>query len=787
MILAQCGSCENQLKFPDDWIGKLIQCPNCGSMVELPAIAVAKPIRNSEKRIDVRPREITTESLIDIDVSNEQQTPKKNHGDCENDANQNDANHNDEIERTDTSDEYSVVSPTVANSQSPQPYENGFTPLNQPTADPYTGTPINVTPVPGTSYPAPSGIEAPLGALPTFNQYQANKSVQAQPVQAQPVQAQPVQAQPVQAQPVQAQPVQAQPVQAQPVQAQPVQAQPVQAQSVQAQSVQAQPVQAQPVQAQPVQAQSVQAQPVQAQPVQAQSVQAQSVQAQPVQAQPVQAQPVQAQPVQAQPVQAQPVQAQPVQAQPVPTKPVETAPIDVARSDAQKTSKPPLIKSGVAQKKSIEEHENRQADENPASQKEAVSTSSDTKHPPVSNKPHQSDSLTTTKDDKEEDSLTLLRDSPKSKLHDSGLLDGDQADDTLLLEKRPADDPATATPNTNTSRSQASEKPEKNFTKEAAEQKPNEPVLAAKRIQPQKEKPAENQGAAVPLDSIVKAPPNSKKEFAGQPVQPQPVQPQPVQPQPVQPQPVQTQPVQATATPVQNDAGNDALPAIAKAVPIATASPPVIPAQEIAATTPVPSPHPTSPQPTNAKRSQLDKKPKFGEKKTIKLSPGAKKAVLYGSIGTALVVAVLLSLVFIQKMITSGPVRTFEAYKIAVKNNDFAALYDVVDSATRDTFDNYAEAKSKETPVDYSLRGKDKFVAVATKRFESTDAIKQKTIDSKLQLIEKATIVSESVNRNRASVQVRFEENATESITFEKVDGDWKIGVPTFSLLFIEY
>ena len=667
MILAQCGSCENQLKFPDDWIGKLIQCPNCGSMVELPAIAVAKPIRNSEKRIDVRPREITTESLIDIDVSNEQQTPKKNHGDCENDANQNDANHNDEIERTDTSDEYSVVSPTVANSQSPQPYENGFTPLNQPTADPYTGTPINVTPVPGTSYPAPSGIEAPLGALPTFNQYQANKSVQAQPVQAQPVQA-------------------------------------------------------------------------------------------------------------------QPVQAQPVQAQPVPTKPVETAPIDVARSDAQKTSKPPLIKSGVAQKKSIEEHENRQADENPASQKEAVSTSSDTKHPPVSNKPHQSDSLTTTKDDKEEDSLTLLRDSPKSKLHDSGLLDGDQADDTLLLEKRPADDPATATPNTNTSRSQASEKPEKNFTKEAAEQKPNEPVLAAKRIQPQKEKPAENQGAAVPLDSIVKAPPNSKKEFAGQPVQPQPVQ-----PQPVQPQPVQTQPVQATATPVQNDAGNDALPAIAKAVPIATASPPVIPAQEIAATTPVPSPHPTSPQPTNAKRSQLDKKPKFGEKKTIKLSPGAKKAVLYGSIGTALVVAVLLSLVFIQKMITSGPVRTFEAYKIAVKNNDFAALYDVVDSATRDTFDNYAEAKSKETPVDYSLRGKDKFVAVATKRFESTDAIKQKTIDSKLQLIEKATIVSESVNRNRASVQVRFEENATESITFEKVDGDWKIGVPTFSLLFIEY
>ena len=477
-----------------------------------------------------------------------------------------------------------------------------------------------------------------------------------------------------------------------------------------------------------------------------------------------------------------PVQAQPVQAQPVPTKPVETAPIDVARSDAQKTSKPPLIKSGVAQKKSIEEHENRQADENPASQKEAVSTSSDTKHPPVSNKPHQSDSLTTTKDDKEEDSLTLLRDSPKSKLHDSGLLDGDQADDTLLLEKRPADDPATATPNTNTSRSQASEKPEKNFTKEAAEQKPNEPVLAAKRIQPQKEKPAENQGAAVPLDSIVKAPPNSKKEFAGQPVQPQPVQ-----PQPVQPQPVQTQPVQATATPVQNDAGNDALPAIAKAVPIATASPPVIPAQEIAATTPVPSPHPTSPQPTNAKRSQLDKKPKFGEKKTIKLSPGAKKAVLYGSIGTALVVAVLLSLVFIQKMITSGPVRTFEAYKIAVKNNDFAALYDVVDSATRDTFDNYAEAKSKETPVDYSLRGKDKFVAVATKRFESTDAIKQKTIDSKLQLIEKATIVSESVNRNRASVQVRFEENATESITFEKVDGDWKIGVPTFSLLFIEY
>ncbi len=479
MILAQCGSCENQLKFPDDWIGKLIQCPNCGSMVELPAIAVAKPIRNSEKRIDVRPREITTESLIDIDVSNEQQTPKKNHGDCENDANQNDANHNDEIERTDTSDEYSVVSPTVANSQSPQPYENGFTPLNQPTADPYTGTPINVTPVPGTSYPAPSGIEAPLGALPTFNQYQANKSVQAQPVQAQPVQAQPVQAQPVQAQPVQAQPVQAQPVQAQ---------------------------------------------PVQAQPVQAQSVQAQPVQAQPVQAQPVQAQPVQAQPVQAQPVQAQPVQAQPVQAQPVPTKPVETAPIDVARSDAQKTSKPPLIKSGVAQKKSIEEHENRQADENPASQKEAVSTSSDTKHPPVSNKPHQSDSLTTTKDDKEEDSLTLLRDSPKSKLHDSGLLDGDQADDTLLLEKRPADDPATATPNTNTSRSQASEKPEKNFTKEAAEQKPNEPVLAAKRIQPQKEKPAENQGAAVPLDSIVKAPPNSKKEFAGQPVQPQPVQ-----------------------------------------------------------------------------------------------------------------------------------------------------------------------------------------------------------------------------------------------------------------------
>jgi hypothetical protein len=682
MILAQCGSCENQLKFPDDWIGKLIQCPNCGSMVELPAIAVAKPIRNSEKRIDVRPREITTESLIDIDVSNEQQTPKKNHGDCENDANQNDANHNDEIERTDTSDEYSVVSPTVANSQSPQPYENGFTPLNQPTADPYTGTPINVTPVPGTSYPAPSGIEAPLGALPTFNQYQANKSVQAQPVQAQPVQA-------------------------------------------------------------------------------------------------------------------QPVQAQPVQAQPVPTKPVETAPIDVARSDAQKTSKPPLIKSGVAQKKSIEEHENRQADENPASQKEAVSTSSDTKHPPVSNKPHQSDSLTTTKDDKEEDSLTLLRDSPKSKLHDSGLLDGDQADDTLLLEKRPADDPATATPNTNTSRSQASEKPEKNFTKEAAEQKPNEPVLAAKRIQPQKEKPAENQGAAVPLDSIVKAPPNSKKEFAGQPVQPQPVQPQPVQTQPVQTQPVQTQPVQtqpvqtqpvqATATPVQNDAGNDALPAIAKAVPIATASPPVIPAQEIAATTPVPSPHPTSPQPTNAKRSQLDKKPKFGEKKTIKLSPGAKKAVLYGSIGTALVVAVLLSLVFIQKMITSGPVRTFEAYKIAVKNNDFSALYDVVDSATRDTFDNYAEAKSKETPVDYSLRGKDKFVAVATKRFESTDAIKQKTIDSKLQLIEKATIVSESVNRNRASVQVRFEENATESITFEKVDGDWKIGVPTFSLLFIEY
>ena len=737
MILAQCGSCENQLKFPDDWIGKLIQCPNCGSMVELPAIAVAKPIRNSEKRIDVRPREITTESLIDIDVSNEQQTPKKNHGDCENDANQNDANHNDEIERTDTSDEYSVVSPTVANSQSPQPYENGFTPLNQPTADPYTGTPINVTPVPGTSYPAPSGIEAPLGALPTFNQYQANKSVQAQPVQAQPVQAQPVQAQPVQAQPVQAQPVQAQ--------------------SVQAQSVQAQPVQAQPVQAQPVQAQSVQAQPVQAQPVQAQSVQAQ-------------------------PVQAQPVQAQPVQAQPVPTKPVETAPIDVARSDAQKTSKPPLIKSGVAQKKSIEEHENRQADENPASQKEAVSTSSDTKHPPVSNKPHQSDSLTTTKDDKEEDSLTLLRDSPKSKLHDSGLLDGDQADDTLLLEKRPADDPATATPNTNTSRSQASEKPEKNFTKEAAEQKPNEPVLAAKRIQPQKEKPAENQGAAVPLDSIVKAPPNSKKEFAGQPVQPQPVQ-----PQPVQAQPVQTQPVQATATPVQNDAGNDALPAIAKAVPIATASPPVIPAQEIAATTPVPSPHPTSPQPTNAKRSQLDKKPKFGEKKTIKLSPGAKKAVLYGSIGTALVVAVLLSLVFIQKMITSGPVRTFEAYKIAVKNNDFAALYDVVDSATRDTFDNYAEAKSKETPVDYSLRGKDKFVAVATQRFESTDAIKQKTIDSKLQLIEKATIVSESVNRNRASIQVRFEENATESITFEKIDGDWKIGVPTFSLLFIEY
>jgi hypothetical protein len=697
MILAQCGSCENQLKFPDDWIGKLIQCPNCGSMVELPAIAVAKPIRNSEKRIDVRPREITTESLIDIDVSNEQQTPKKNHGDCENDANQNDANHNDEIERTDTSDEYSVVSPTVANSQSPQPYENGFTPLNQPTADPYTGTPINVTPVPGTSYPAPSGIEAPLGAMPTFNQYQANKSVQAQPVQAQPVQAQPVQAQPVQAQPVQAQPVQAQPVQAQPVQA-------------------------------------------------------------------------------------QPVQAQPVQAQPVPTKPVETAPIDVARSDAPKTSKPPLIKSGVAQKKSIEEHENRQADENPASQKEAVSTSSDTKHPPVSNKPHQSDSLTTTKDDKEEDSLTLLRDSPKSKLHDSGLLDGDQADDTLLLEKRPADDPATATPNTNTSRSQASEKPEKNFTKEAAEQKPNEPVLAAKRIQPQKEKPAENQGAAVPLDSIVKAPPNSKKEFAGQPVQPQPVQ-----PQPVQPQPVQTQPVQATATPVQNDAGNDALPAIAKAVPIATASPPVIPAQEIAATTPVPSPQPTSPQPTNAKRSQLDKKPKFGEKKTIKLSPGAKKAVLYGSIGTALVVAVLLSLVFIQKMITSGPVRTFEAYKIAVKNNDFAALYDVVDSATRDTFDNYAEAKSKETPVDYSLRGKDKFVAVATKRFESTDAIKQKTIDSKLQLIEKATIVSESVNRNRASIQVRFEENATESITFEKVDGDWKIGVPTFSLLFIEY
>ncbi|MDB4640114.1 hypothetical protein OAF56_00640 [Pirellulaceae bacterium] len=633
---------------------------------------MAKPIRNSEKRIDVRPREITTESLIDIDVSNEQQTPKKNHGDCENDANQNDANQNDEIERTDTSDEYSVVSPTVANSQSPQPYENGFTPLNQPTADPYTGTPINVTPVPGTSYPAPSGIEAPLGALPTFNQYQANKSVQAQPVQAQPVQAQSVQA--------------------------------------------------------------------------------------------------------------QPVQAQPVQAQPVPTKPVETAPIDVARSDAQKTSKPPLIKSGVAQKKSIEEHENRQADENPASQKEAVSTSSDTKHPPVSNKPHQSDSLTTTKDDKEEDSLTLLRDSPKSKLHDSGLLDGDQADDTLLLEKRPADDPATATPNTNTSRSQASEKPEKNFTKEAAEQKPNEPVLAAKRIQPQKEKPAENQGAAVPLDSIVKAPPNSKKEFAGQPVQPQPVQPQPVQPQPVQPQPVQTQPVQATATPVQNDAGNDALPAIAKAVPIATASPPVIPAQEIAATTPVPSP-----QPTNAKRSQLDKKPKFGEKKTIKLSPGAKKAVLYGSIGTALVVAVLLSLVFIQKMITSGPVRTFEAYKIAVKNNDFAALYDVVDSATRDTFDNYAEAKSKETPVDYSLRGKDKFVAVATKRFESTDAIKQKTIDSKLQLIEKATIVSESVNRNRASVQVRFEENATESITFEKVDGDWKIGVPTFSLLFVEY
>ena len=369
----------------------------------------------------------------------------------------------------------------------------------------------------------------------------------------------------------------------------------------------------------------------------------------------------------------------------------------------------------------------------------------------------------------------MLRDSTESKLHESGLLNNEAVE--VSESPKTNNDLSEATLNTKTSIVKTSEP-----ASQASKPDASENTSAASRTQNERE--SGKPGKQPEKDATARVPSTMSPNATAQAKSGQAL---PVQAIPVQ---TQSQNEPSIATP----ARTTDTPAIAKAIPVVSAKAvpaKAVPVKAVAISTPT-VPQSSEPAPAPSPKNSADQlkpehKPKFGEKKPIQLSPGAKKAALYGGIGAALVFTVLLCLVLIQKVISSGPARAFEAYKSAVQNNDFAALYDIVDTATRDTYDNFADASAKENPVDHSLRGKEKFVAVASQRFESFDDAKRKIFDAKLRLVSQATIISESINRNRASVQIKFEEEVTESITFEKIDGEWKIGVPSFSALFVEY
>ena len=152
-----------------------------------------------------------------------------------------------------------------------------------------------------------------------------------------------------------------------------------------------------------------------------------------------------------------------------------------------------------------------------------------------------------------------------------------------------------------------------------------------------------------------------------------------------------------------------------------------------------------------------------------------------------LLVLVLSSLYLIQKRDGGGPTNAFRQFQTALIEDDFATIYDLSDDDTRHTYDLASERRSAGLATDSSLEGKDFYAEISRLSVQKISQDEKERLAEQKELLKEATVASQRINGDRATMTLQFPDEQRETIELVRVDRQWRLGISTFSRLYMDW
>ena len=191
---------------------------------------------------------------------------------------------------------------------------------------------------------------------------------------------------------------------------------------------------------------------------------------------------------------------------------------------------------------------------------------------------------------------------------------------------------------------------------------------------------------------------------------------------------------------------------------------------------------------TRSTSGQKLKQKDFSSKPTqSQLSPAIRYGLIYGGAATFLLVLVLSSLYLIQKRDGGGPTNAFRQFQTALIEDDFATIYDLSDDDTRHTYDLASERRSAGLATDSSLEGKDFYAEISRLSVQKISQDEKERLAEQKELLKEATVASQRINGDRATMTLQFPDEQRETIELVRVDRQWRLGISTFSRLYMDW
>ena len=188
---------------------------------------------------------------------------------------------------------------------------------------------------------------------------------------------------------------------------------------------------------------------------------------------------------------------------------------------------------------------------------------------------------------------------------------------------------------------------------------------------------------------------------------------------------------------------------------------------------------------TTASDGQKLKQKEYGPSQTNpQKSLALKYGLIYGGAATGVLVVVIVALLLVQKTLSGGPTETFRKVKTALLEDDFGAVYQLVDDDTQHTLDLTANQLRRKMNHGSNLIGQEKYAEIARLSRDQLNQVERQEIENKKELLRQAKVKNQRVNGSKATLTIEFGDAELEYLELRKIDGDWRLGIKSFSRLF---